>query len=159
VCACHAAAACWHLALLPPLCAAGLPLADEPTLPVTRNAHACVTYAAAECRHLFVLPRLRAAELPLEDKLNFLREARHAFGRTALVLSGGGSFGAFHLVRPPALLRASLCLPCRGPHPLRHEAVRVSMLLLSPPVLCAASCPLHSGGAAALRGLGGAAAL
>jgi hypothetical protein len=25
------------------------------------------------------------------------RETRHAFGRTALVLSGGGSFGAFHL--------------------------------------------------------------
>ena len=37
------------------------------------------------------------AELPLDEKLNFLREARHAFGRTALVLSGGGSFGAFHL--------------------------------------------------------------
>lgn len=36
--------------------------------------------------------------MPLEEKISFLREARHAFGRTALVLSGGGSFGAFHMV-------------------------------------------------------------
>ncbi|GAB4818543.1 hypothetical protein N2152v2_005589 [Parachlorella kessleri] len=47
-------------------------------------------------------------ELPLEEKLNFLREARHAFGRTALVLSGGGSFGAFHLGVVQALLDAGM---------------------------------------------------
>lgn len=47
-------------------------------------------------------------ELPLEDKLNFLREARHAFGRTALVLSGGGSFGAYHLGVVKSLLDAGL---------------------------------------------------
>lgn len=29
-------------------------------------------------------------DFPAADKLNFLRETRHAFGRTALVLSGGG---------------------------------------------------------------------
>ncbi|QDZ17736.1 triacylglycerol lipase [Chloropicon primus] len=33
----------------------------------------------------------------VEDKLSFLRETRHAFGRTALVLSGGGSLGTFHV--------------------------------------------------------------
>lgn len=38
-------------------------------------------------------------DFPAADKLNFLRETRHAFGRTALVLSGGGGLGAFHLVR------------------------------------------------------------
>lgn len=38
------------------------------------------------------------AELPLEEKSAFLRETRHAFGRTALILSGGGPMGAFHLV-------------------------------------------------------------
>lgn len=42
-------------------------------------------------------------EVTLTDKLTFLRETRHAFGRTALVLSGGGALGAFHVVRswPP----------------------------------------------------------
>ena len=33
-----------------------------------------------------------------EQKLNFLQETRHAFGRTALLLSGGGSLGCYHLV-------------------------------------------------------------
>lgn len=41
----------------------------------------------------------------LEEKLAFLRETRHAFGRTALLLSGGGGLGSFHLVRIAA---------CRG---------------------------------------------
>lgn len=33
-----------------------------------------------------------------QQKLNFLQETRHAFGRTALLLSGGGSLGAYHIV-------------------------------------------------------------
>jgi TAG lipase/steryl ester hydrolase/phospholipase A2/LPA acyltransferase len=51
------------------------------------------------------------ADSPLvthNERLAFLRETRHAFGRTALVLSGGGSFGAFHLGVVKALLDASL---------------------------------------------------
>jgi hypothetical protein len=36
--------------------------------------------------------------LTLADKYQFFAEMRHAFGRTALVLSGGGALGAFHLV-------------------------------------------------------------
>ena len=43
-----------------------------------------------------------------EEKLAFLRETRHSFGRTALVLSGGGSFGAFHLGVLKALLKHRL---------------------------------------------------
>ncbi|KAI9082074.1 hypothetical protein K1719_035999 [Acacia pycnantha] len=35
-------------------------------------------------------------ELSLEEKLAFMHETRHAFGRTALLLSGGASLGAFH---------------------------------------------------------------
>ncbi|CAN1173538.1 Triacylglycerol lipase SDP1 [Linum perenne] len=35
-------------------------------------------------------------ELTLEEKLSFMHETRHAFGRTALLLSGGASLGAFH---------------------------------------------------------------
>lgn len=40
----------------------------------------------------------RQPELPLDEKLHFLRETRHCYGRTALVLSGGGALGVFHLV-------------------------------------------------------------
>lgn len=36
-------------------------------------------------------------ELVLEEKLAFMHETRHAFGRTALLLSGGASLGAFHV--------------------------------------------------------------
>ena len=45
---------------------------------------------------------------PIDDRLAFLRETRHAFGRTALVLSGGGSFGSYHLGVVDALLSAGL---------------------------------------------------
>ncbi|KAJ8760047.1 hypothetical protein K2173_010903 [Erythroxylum novogranatense] len=36
-------------------------------------------------------------ELSLEEKLSFMHETRHAFGRTSLLLSGGASLGAFHV--------------------------------------------------------------
>lgn len=49
-----------------------------------------------------------APELPVDEKLAFLRETRHAFGRTALVLSGGGSFGSFHVGVVKALHDAGL---------------------------------------------------
>ncbi|KAK4485486.1 hypothetical protein RD792_008128 [Penstemon davidsonii] len=38
-----------------------------------------------------------STELLLEEKLAFMHETRHAFGRTALLLSGGASLGAFHV--------------------------------------------------------------
>jgi hypothetical protein len=37
-------------------------------------------------------------ELSVDDKLAFFRVTRHTFGRTALLLSGGGGLGIFHLV-------------------------------------------------------------
>ena len=49
--------------------------------------------------HLENLTAHRSPEITSADKLTFLRETRHAFGRTALVLSGGGALGAFHVVR------------------------------------------------------------
>lgn len=36
-------------------------------------------------------------EFLLEERLQFMHETRHAFGRTALLLSGGASLGAFHV--------------------------------------------------------------
>lgn len=56
-------------------------------------------YIAEMKLHLEYLTR--QPELPLEEKLGFLRETRHTFGRSALVLSGGGALGVFHLVRFP----------------------------------------------------------
>ncbi|XP_057770398.1 triacylglycerol lipase SDP1-like [Salvia miltiorrhiza] len=38
-----------------------------------------------------------AEDLSLEEKLAFMHETRHAFGRSALLLSGGASLGAFHV--------------------------------------------------------------
>ena len=53
-------------------------------------------YIAEMKLHLEYLTR--QPELPLGEKLDFLRETRHCYGRTALVLSGGGALGVFHLV-------------------------------------------------------------
>ncbi|CAH9102633.1 unnamed protein product [Cuscuta europaea] len=36
-------------------------------------------------------------EVLLEERLAFVHETRHAFGRTALLLSGGASLGSFHI--------------------------------------------------------------
>lgn len=36
--------------------------------------------------------------IELEEKLSFFKETRHAYGRTALLLSGGGGLGCFHIV-------------------------------------------------------------
>ena len=47
-------------------------------------------------------------DFTVEDKLSFLRETRHAFGRTALVLSGGGSLGTFHVGVVKALYEQNL---------------------------------------------------
>ena len=47
-------------------------------------------------------------DIPLEDRVAFLKETRHAFGRTALVMSGGGTLGSFHLGVVKALLQHRL---------------------------------------------------
>lgn len=36
-------------------------------------------------------------EFSVDEKIAFIQETRHAFGRTALLLSGGAALGAFHL--------------------------------------------------------------
>lgn len=57
-----------------------------------------------EVRHQL---RLISSEQDLrpEEKLAFLQETRHCFGRTALLLSGGGTLGAFHI----GVVRALVC--------------------------------------------------
>eukprot|EP01135_Chromosphaera_perkinsii_P012209 Nk52_evm28s2612 gene=Nk52_evmTU28s2612 len=38
----------------------------------------------------------QSPEVSLEDKMEFFADTRQAFGRSALMLSGGGTFGAYH---------------------------------------------------------------
>jgi len=59
-------------------------------------------------RHLKFIVEESKSDLDLKQKLGFLQEARHTFGRTALLLSGGGALGAFHLGVVKALLENKL---------------------------------------------------
>jgi TAG lipase/steryl ester hydrolase/phospholipase A2/LPA acyltransferase len=47
-------------------------------------------------------------EIPLAEKLVFFRRASHCFGRTAIMFSGGGSLGPFHVGVCTALLEQGL---------------------------------------------------
>eukprot|EP00898_Chlorokybus_atmophyticus_P007615 jgi/Chlat1/7855/Chrsp66S07289 len=47
-------------------------------------------------------------DFPLEEKLAFFHETRHAFGRTALLFSGGAALGSFHLGVMKALVEHKL---------------------------------------------------
>ncbi len=46
--------------------------------------------------------------IPFTEKLEFFRRASHCFGRSALMLSGGGALGPFHLGVAKALLEQQL---------------------------------------------------
>lgn len=48
------------------------------------------------------------AEIPLAEKLDFFRRASHCFGRTALMLSGAGALGPFHVGVIKALVEQDL---------------------------------------------------
>lgn len=50
---------------------------------------------------LQMLTNYNGPSMTLKEKWEFIKLTRHAFGRTALVLSGGGALGAFHLVWLP----------------------------------------------------------
>ena len=56
-------------------------------------------YITAVNSHLDYICDYTGDELTPQLKLNFFQETRHTFGQSALVLSGGGALGAFHLVR------------------------------------------------------------
>lgn len=63
----------------------------------------------AEMKHqLLQLVDWPEDELPAEEKLAFFRETRHTFGRTALLLSGGGGLGTFHIGVVKALFEQRL---------------------------------------------------
>lgn len=54
-------------------------------------------YIAEVSTQLRMVCNSDSEDFPLEEKLTFMQETRHAFGRTALLLSGGASLGAFHI--------------------------------------------------------------
>lgn len=104
------------------------------------------------------IPLITETVLSKKSKISFFREMRHAYGRTALVLSGGGSFGFFHfggwLV---ALEWAGLALGVRPPlicsHLPKANAPSVSLSPHSPcqscgPCSTSTSCPASFRGAA-----------
>ncbi|WP_116365429.1 DUF3336 domain-containing protein [Parahaliea mediterranea] len=47
--------------------------------------------------------------LPLSQRLEFFRRASHCYGRSALMLSGGGTLGYFHFGVLKALIEQALC--------------------------------------------------
>lgn len=58
-------------------------------------------YIDAFTGHLDYICEAKSSQVTADEKMTFFRETRMAYGRTALVLSGGGALGSFHLVRPP----------------------------------------------------------
>jgi TAG lipase / steryl ester hydrolase / phospholipase A2 / LPA acyltransferase len=49
-----------------------------------------------------------STDISIKDKITFFRETRNSYGRTALLLSGGASFGTFHLGVVKALFEHGL---------------------------------------------------
>ncbi len=54
------------------------------------------------------MARVEDAVIPFEERLDFFRRASHCFGRSALMLSGAGSLGPFHLGVAKALVEQDL---------------------------------------------------
>ena len=54
------------------------------------------------------MARVDDAVIPFEEKLDFFRRASHCFGRSALMFSGAGSLGPFHLGVAKALIEQQL---------------------------------------------------
>jgi NTE family protein len=65
-------------------------------------------YIAELADALEQIGRVDDAVIPFEERLDFFRRASHCFGRSALMLSGAGSLGPFHLGVAKALLEQDL---------------------------------------------------
>lgn len=85
-------------------------LSREPANPLEKialglGARASASQATKDNpQHATLLNASKQKMLSNEDKLTFLNEARHAYGRTALMLSGGAAMGMYHLGVVKALL-------------------------------------------------------
>lgn len=72
-------------------------------------------YIDAFTGHLDYICEAKSSQVTADEKMTFFRETRMAYGRTALVLSGGGALGSFHLVRPLLSGHSSPPLLCPAP--------------------------------------------
>lgn len=61
------------------------------------------------CRSLEQLASPAADDIPLGKRLHFFQRASHCYGRSALMLSGGGTLGYFHFGVIRALIEQGLC--------------------------------------------------
>ncbi len=66
-------------------------------------------YIDAICHALEHLASDRADTIPLGERLHFFQRASHCYGRSALMLSGGGQLGYFHLGVLKSLIEQDLC--------------------------------------------------
>lgn len=53
-------------------------------------------YVDEICEALEIIATIDEATIPFAEKLDFFKRASHCYGRTALMLSGGGALGHFH---------------------------------------------------------------
>lgn len=53
-------------------------------------------YTYEICDALELIANVDEAVIPFSEKLDFFKRASHCYGRTALMLSGGGALGHFH---------------------------------------------------------------
>jgi TAG lipase / steryl ester hydrolase / phospholipase A2 / LPA acyltransferase len=65
-------------------------------------------YIAELADALEQMARVEDDRIPFEERLDFFRRASHCFGRSALMLSGAGSLGPFHLGVAKALIEQEL---------------------------------------------------
>ncbi len=65
-------------------------------------------YVDEICEALNLIAELPSSEISVEEKLDFFHRASHCYGRSALMLSGGGSLGHFHIGVLKALIQHNM---------------------------------------------------
>lgn len=71
--------------------------------------HLIEDYVAEVCTALDHLARTRSKGTRWTERLEFFKRASHCYGRSALMLSGGGALGNFHFGVLKALVERQLC--------------------------------------------------
>jgi NTE family protein len=71
--------------------------------------HLIEEYIDEICRALDHLSARELASIPWADRVEFYQRASHCYGRSALMMSGGGTLGYFHLGVLKALIEQKMC--------------------------------------------------
>ena len=78
------------------------------TKALSGTKHIIEDYVDAIAESIWYISQLDHDIISLEEKLDFFNRASHCFGRTALMLSGGGQLGNFHMGVLKALIEEDL---------------------------------------------------